>query len=85
MTHHMLSPILCAVIPVFSPDKWLYQLFSPLAVAQGTPLTRDVTDVEAHLGRARFLGEAALRGSHVTENAGVYVLTRHRTAISVML
>ena len=85
MTHYMLSPILCAVIPVFTPDQWLYQLFSPLAVAQGTPLVRDVTDVETHLGRARFLAEAALRGYHVTENAGVFVLKRHRTAIGLMV
>ena len=85
MTHHMLPPILYAVIPAFTPDQWLYHLFSPLAVAQGTPLIRGVADVDAHIGRSRFLAEAALRGYQVTENAGMFMLSLRRTPVQVMV
>ncbi len=85
MTHHMLPPILSAVIPAFTPDQWLYHLFSPLAVAQGTPLRSTVAEVETHIGRTRFLAEAALRGYHVTEKAGVFVLTLQRTQIHLLV
>ncbi|MEI6801174.1 MAG: N-(5'-phosphoribosyl)anthranilate isomerase [Pseudomonadota bacterium] len=85
MTHHILPPILSAVIPVFTPDQWLYHLFSPLAVAQGTPLKCSLQDVDAHIGRTRFLAEAALRGYHVTEKANGFVLSLQRSPIHLVV
>lgn len=85
MTHHMLPPILSAVIPAFAPDQWLYNLFSPLAVAQGTPLSRSVTEVDAHIGRDRFLAEAALRGYQVTEQSGIFTLSLPRRPLQVTM
>jgi len=85
MTHHMLPPILSAVIPVFTPDQWLYQIFSPLAVAQGNPLTCSIGDVDTHIGRLRFLAEAALRGYQVTEKTDLFVLNLQRSPIHLMV
>ena len=85
MTHHMLPPILSAVIPVLTPDQWLYHLFSPLAVAQGTPLHCAIQDVESHIGRTRFLAEAALRGYQVSEKADIFVLSLRRSPIHLMV
>ena len=85
MQTHIYSPILSAVIPAFSPDQWLYHLFSPLAVAQGSTLRRDVNDVEANIGRDRFLAEATMRGYKVEEKAGEFLLNLNRTPVRVMV
>lgn len=78
-------PNLFAVVPAFSPDQWLYQLFSPLAVAQGSTLRRRVSDIEANIGRDRFLREAALRGYRAEETADEIVLILNRTPVRVMV
>ncbi len=79
------TSIPAAVIPAYSPDQWLYQLFSPLAVAEGKTLRRDVTDVEAHIGRQRFLEEVRLRGYKAVEELGQFVLVLNRKPIPVMI
>ncbi len=84
-TQITLAPIPAAVIPAFSPDRWLYQLFSPLAVAKGGPLTRDVADVEANIGRDRFLAEVKLRGYRAREEAGQFILTLAREPMRVVI
>lgn len=84
-THVSQTPIPAAVIPAFSPDRWLYQLFSPLAVAAGGPLRRDVTDVEANIGRERFMQEAKLRGYRVVEGKGEFTLLLNREPLRVMI
>jgi hypothetical protein len=84
-THAPHSAIPVAVIPAYSPDQWLYQLFSPLAVAEGSTLRRDVADVEAHIGRQRFLEEVKLRGYTASEEKGQFVLTLNRRPIRVMI
>ena len=84
-THSVQTPLLAAAIPAFSPDRWLYQLFSPLAVAAGGPLHRDLADVEANVGRERFLEEAKLRGYRVVEDANRYTLVLNREPFRVMI
>ena len=79
------SSIPAAVIPAYSPDQWLYQVFSPLAVAEGSILRRDIAEVEANLGRQRFLEEVRLRGYSATEENGQFVLILNRTPIRVMI
>ncbi len=74
-----------AAIPAFAPDLWLYQVFSPLAVAGGAKLRRDIKDVEQHIGRDRFFAEAAARGYVVKEEGRDFVLTLARKAIRVMV
>lgn len=85
MRNQNLTPIPPSKIPAFAPDLWLYQVFSPLAVAGGAKLTRPIADVEAHIGRARFLEEAALRGYSVKEDGCNFILTLERKAIRVMI
>lgn len=84
-THSTPAPIPAAVIPAFSPDRWLYQLFSPLAVAKGGPLHRDARDVEANIGRERFLEEVKLRGYRAKEEGGQFILTLNREPLRVMI
>ena len=84
-THSAPAPIPAAAIPAFSPDRWLYQLFSPLAVAKGSPLYRDVADVEANIGRDRFLAEAKVRGYRAKEEAGQFILVLNRAPLRVMI
>lgn len=81
-THAPLPP---AAIPAFAPDLWLYQVFSPLAVAGGLPLRRSVAEVETRIGRARFLAEAGLRGYRIREEAGQFHLDLDRKPIPVMV
>lgn len=85
MRNTNLTPVLPAAIPAFAPDLWLYQVFSPLAVAGGATLRRSLAEVEVHLGRDRFLEEAALRGYRVKEDGRDFVLTPERKAIRVMI
>ena len=84
-THITSAPIPAAVIPAFSPDRWLYQLFSPLAVAKGGPLYRDLADVEANIGRDRFLAEVKLRGYRAKEEGGQFTLNLNREPLRVMI
>lgn len=84
-THSTQSPIPTAAIPAFSPDRWLYQLFSPLAVAAGIPLRCDVAEVEANIGRERFLAEVKLRGYRMVEEKGKFNLVLNREPVRVMI
>lgn len=72
-------------IPALSPDRWLYQIFSPLAVAKAGTIRCAIAEVEANLGRDRFLSEAALRGYRVKEEAGQFTLTLAREPLKVMI
>ncbi len=84
-THSTQTPIPAAAIPAFSPDRWLYQLFSPLAVAAGIPLRCDAAEVSANIGRDRFLEEVKLRGYRAKEEAGTYNLVLNREPLRVMI
>ena len=84
-THSAPAPIPAAAIPAFSPDRWLFKLFSPLAVAKGGPLSRDIAEVEANFGRDRFLAEVALRGYRAKEEGGQFILTLNRAPLRVMI
>ena len=84
-THNAPAPTFTALILAYSPDKWLFKLFSPLAVAEAGPLRCDVAEVEAHLGRDRFLAEVKLRGYKAHEKAGQFTLTSSRPLLRVMV
>ena len=84
-THAPQTPIPAAAIPAFSPDRWLYQLFSPLAVAAGGPLRCNLADVDANIGRERLLQEANLRGYRVVEDKVKYTLVLNREPLRVMI
>lgn len=84
-THSAPAPIPVAPIPAFSPDQWLFQLFSPLAVAEGCALRCDVAEVEAKIGRTRFLAEVKIRGYRAKESAGQFLLTFRREPLRIMV
>jgi hypothetical protein len=54
-------------------------------VAKGGPLSRDVADVEANIGRDRFLAEVKLRGYRAKEESGQFILTLNREPLRVMI
>ena len=83
-THSAFAPTSSA-IPAYAPDQWLFQVFSPLVVADGGPIKRSLADVEAHIGRARFLEEVALRGYKAKEVDGHFVLQPLRAPLRVMI
>lgn len=59
---------------VVTPDRWIIQLFSARAVAEGGIIRRKVADVERLVGRQRFYAEIRRRGYRAVENAGQFVI-----------
>ena len=59
---------------VISPDRWIIQIFSARAAAEGGILRRKVADVESLIGRERFYLEVKRRGYHLIENAGQFLV-----------
>ena len=57
-----------------NPDRWILQLFSARAAAEGGVLRRNIHDVERLVGRERFLWEVHRRGYRVAENADQFVI-----------
>ena len=51
-----------------TPDRWIIQLFSARAAAEGGILRRSVEDVERLVGRQRFCFEVRRRGFRAVEN-----------------
>lgn len=68
-----------------TPDRWIVQLFSARAAAQGGILRRSVDDVERLIGRQRFFHEIRRRGFRAVENAGQFVIFCNREDISVVV
>ena len=71
-------------LPV-TPDRWILQLFSAKAAAEGGIVRRKVADVERLIGRTRFLAEAERRGFHVAENAGQFVIFCNRQPVRMLV
>jgi hypothetical protein len=70
---------------VISPDRWIIQLFSARAAAEGGILRRSVDDVERLVGRQRFYREIRRRGFHAIENAGQFVIFCNQDEIAVVV
>ena len=67
-----------------SPDRWISQIFSARAAAQGRIVRRNVRDVERIIGRERFAGELKRRGFHAVKNAGQFVIFCDRDPVMVI-
>ncbi len=67
-----------------TPDRWLIQLFSARAAAEGGILRRSVADVERLVGRDRFLWEIRRRGFRVVENAGQFVIFCNTEPVKIL-
>ena len=68
-----------------TPDRWIVQLFSARAVAEGGIVRRSVADVERLIGRQRFLREVQRRGFRAVENSGQIVIFCNRDDVRILL
>ena len=68
-----------------TPDRWIVQLFSARAVAEGGIVRRSVADVERLVGRQRFLREVQRRGFRAVENSGQIVIFCNSDAVRTLL
>ena len=59
---------------VITPDRWIAQIFSARAAAEGGIVRRNLLDVDRLVGRERFLYEIRRRGFRAVENAGQVVI-----------
>ncbi len=66
-------------------ERWITQVFSARAAAEGGIVRRSTTDVERLVGRARFLQEVRRRGFHVVENAGQFVIFCNREPLRLVV
>jgi hypothetical protein len=67
-----------------SPDRWITQIFSARAAAEGGIVRRKVADVERLIGRHRFVFEVQRRGFHAVENAGQFVIFCNRQPVTIV-
>jgi len=71
--------------PAITPERWLIQLFSARAAAEGGVLRRRIADVDRIVGRARFLGEVRRRGYRLVQNADQYVVFCNRDPVVLLV
>ena len=69
---------------VISPDRWIIQIFSARAAAEGGILRRKVVDVERLIGRERFYFEVKRRGYHLIENSGQFLVLCNQDPVFVI-
>jgi hypothetical protein len=69
---------------VITPDRWMVQLFSARAAAEGGVLRRKINDVERLIGRTRFIAEVSRRGFHLIENADQFIVICNRDPLKVL-
>ncbi|QFT63556.1 hypothetical protein SAMN05421853_103251 [Roseivivax halotolerans] len=55
-------------------DQWLAQLFGAQAVHKGGVVRRSVRDVDRMIGREPFKREVQLRGFHLLECGGQFIV-----------
>lgn len=65
-------------------DRWIVQLFSARAVAEGGIIRRSIADVDRLIGRDRLLHEVRRRGYRLVENAGQFVIFCNRDPIRLL-
>ena len=69
---------------VITPERWIVQLFSARAAAEGGIVRRSLADVERLVGRERFLHEIRRRGYRAVENAGQVIIFCNRDAVHIL-
>ncbi|MHA6324226.1 N-(5'-phosphoribosyl)anthranilate isomerase [Roseivivax sp. CAU 1753] len=55
-------------------EQWLAQLFGAQAVAKGGVVRRAVRDVDRMIGREAFKREVRMRGFHMVECGGQFIV-----------
>lgn len=59
---------------VTHPDTWLDQIFAAKAVGKGGVIRRSAAWVENEIGRDRFIAAVRLRGFHLLEGGGQFIV-----------
>ncbi len=67
-----------------TPERWIVQMFSARAAAEGSTVRRKVSDVERMIGRDRFLHEVRRRGFRAVENAGQFIVFCNRQPVRLL-
>ena len=73
-----------ALPAVITPDRWIIQMFSARAAAEGGMIRRQVADVERLVGRERFLFEVRKRGFRAVENSGQFKLFCNQEPVKLL-
>ena len=73
-------------LPVaITPDRWILQVFSARAAAEGGMIRRRVADVERLVGRDRFLSEVRRRGFRAVENSGQFIVFCNQEPVKILI
>jgi hypothetical protein len=67
-----------------TPERWVVQLFSARAAAEGGVVRRRIADVDRILGREAFLAEVRRRGFRVARNADQFVIFCNREPVVLL-
>lgn len=73
-----------APLPTVTPERWVLQIFSARAAAEGGIVRRRIVDVDRIVGRRRFLAEVQRRGFRVAVNADQYVVFCNREPVVLL-
>ncbi len=73
-----------ALPAVITPDRWIIQMFSARAAAEGGMIRRQVADVERLVGRERFLFEVRRRGFRAVENSGQFIVFCNQEPVKIL-
>ena len=73
-----------ALPAVITPDRWIIQMFSARAAAEGGMIRRQVADVERLVGRERFLFEVRRRGFRAVENSGQFIVFCNQEPVKLL-
>jgi hypothetical protein len=69
---------------VVTPDRWITQLFSARAAAEGGIVRRSLSDIDRLVGRDRFMHEVRRRGFRAVENAGQVIVFCNRQDVRIL-
>ena len=81
---HDSRPLSSPPAPLPPAERWLMLFRSACASAEGGVVRRRIADVEAIVGRERFLDEARRQGWRVASNAGQFVVFCNREPVVLL-
>lgn len=79
-----MSPSRNALPLPITPERWIAQIFSARAAAEGGIVRRQVNDIDRLIGRDRFLHEVRRRGFRVVENAGQFIIFCNQDSVRLI-
>jgi hypothetical protein len=71
-------------IRAIDPQVWIDQIFAAKAVARGGVIRRNISWVDAEVGRDRFVSEVRKRGYHLVQTGQQFVVICHTGPIHIL-